>query len=383
MPNTQPNPLLKASDYEKLFFSYINPKLNELQKQQFEQNMHYDLHPRQNVLVQKPRFENIFDLKSSLWLLFWYAINYKLQIFIIITIFSLCNIFQTVSVYLMALNFPEHGAVSLPFILVIFGTVLTDFISTMVSNHLVYFILSELIILKNNLIVQIVQRALRLNIDASSASFGNIINLIQIDCQNFENYGYNVFLVFYVFFGTVSYLFIAVYVVGWTIWVFIAAQGVMMLLSNFIYYFMFLYEKRNMKEKDRRLELQSNVFGNIKFIKFNVMENFFIKLIYNQRKRELYQLACYLITISVGVYSYWMQGGCTFSIFLYFYYIVYKQRQNLFQTDFVIQIKVANELQDMFRQIPYCYQVLVKLLISVKRLNKYFAIKQINKDHIQ
>ncbi len=57
----------------------------------------------------------------------------------------------------------------------------------------------------------------------------------------------------------------------------------------------------------------SNIFKNIRFIKFSVYENFFTKIIYDKRKKEIKKLTLICILTGLIILTSWIAPGVSLS----------------------------------------------------------------------
>ena len=102
---------------------------------------------------------------------------------------------QILSIHSLSSSQSLKSGVDSHFCYVLLAAIVADLVGVLVNNHVMFLIVSELIVVKNNFIVQTVERSFQLDIGHSETSVGNIINLVQIDSQAFEKYGFASFQV--------------------------------------------------------------------------------------------------------------------------------------------------------------------------------------------
>lgn len=163
------------------------------------------------------------------------------------------------------------------------------------------------------------------SLSPSKNFIGNVINLIQTDCQKFEEYGfaliYSVWAVFYI--GSVFTA--SFFLINWVILVYLTVSIIFMVISGALYTKYMNLEFSLMAKRDERVTLLNNIFKNIRFVKFTVLENFFCKYVYDYKKKELsllnkmYWITCVIVTIN------WINPCASIVATYIVYFVVFKK----------------------------------------------------------
>lgn len=130
-----------------------------------------------------------------------------------------------------------------------------------------------------------------------------------------------------------------------------------------------------MKVRDQRISLQKNVLSNIRYVKLNVMENFFIKYVYDFKKKELrYIKYSYMLYVFIFLVNWAQPGVCLAVLFLTYFY--YNRFMNLGKYMAINQIILSVEF--VFRVIPFIFNMIAKFFVTFKRLYKFLDIERIH-----
>ena len=143
---------------------------------------------------------------------------------------------------------------------------------------------------------------------------------------------------------------ISFYIFGWIFVIYIVISFVFMIISGFLYKFTGSIELKIQKLRDKRITFLTNVFKNIRFVKFNVYENFFAKYIYDLRKKEISSLTKYYLVVGFVIFINWLCPGASISG-LFACYFYFNQFMNIgLYTAFM---QVVLEVEMVFRFVPY------------------------------
>ena len=179
--------------------------------------------------------------------------------------------------------------------------------------------------LKNNYILTILKKALDINAKSPAQDFiGNVVNLIQTDCQKFEEYGFATIYGIWTFFYIIFVMAASVYLLKWVILVYIGVSFIFLAISAYLYSISAKLQLLLMEKRDTRISLLNNIFNNIKFVKFTVLENFFCKYVFDYKKKEIKILKKIYIVVSMVVLINWISPNVSLVATLGVYFMVFK-----------------------------------------------------------
>ncbi|KAM3143254.1 hypothetical protein pb186bvf_004586 [Paramecium bursaria] len=139
------------------------------------------------------------------------------------------------------------------------------------------------------------------------------------------------------------------------------------------------YTIQSMKAKDARTKCASDIFQQIKFIKINALENYFIDKISQLRAQEVQTIKSRLIAQSLNVLSVWLSPSLilnsTFVIFIALGNDL--TPQNTFALVSLFQI-----LQVPLLALPVSINALLETNVSLKRLQNFFAAAEMQTEFI-
>lgn len=78
-----------------------------------------------------------------------------------------------------------------------------------------------------------------------------------------------------------------------------------------------------MEKRDTRISLLNNIFNNIKFVKFTVLENFFCKYVYDYKKKEIKILKKIYLIYTMIILINWVNPSISLVATLSVYFIVF------------------------------------------------------------
>lgn len=141
-----------------------------------------------------------------------------------------------------------------PIVLCLFLILFCQFLNGLISNYLQYKIQCNLIIIKNNYTLMVLEKALKIKLLSPKPNFtGNLINLVQQDCIRFYSNG---FAIFY-FFWTIIYLLTIVGICFWLLGkifaVYLLTGFTLMITSIRLYKRYSIHSLDLQKERDNRI----------------------------------------------------------------------------------------------------------------------------------
>lgn len=138
------------------------------------------------------------------------------------------------------------------------------------------------------MIVHALKHSFTINLKSSPfASKGNVLNLIQVDCESLEQYADKVYPACMTTLLLIVASILGVYFMGFAFITYLVITSVFLWVMYKQYEKNLKNELECLKEKDKRMSFLSNLLTNIRFIKYNVLENFYAKMAYELRRKEL------------------------------------------------------------------------------------------------
>lgn len=142
----------------------------------------------------------------------------------------------------------------------------------------------------------------------------------------------------------------------------------------------FKLKKQFMLAKDERLAILTSMIKNIKFIKLKSMENYYHALVYLKRQAEINILiTCSYVIGAISMFN-WLTVSFVY-IFAVFWILIYLPWMNI--AGIAGLIKILNNMDISIKTIPYVTSNLVDTFVSLKRLNEYLLIKEVDTSYIQ
>lgn len=162
---------------------------------------------------------------------------------------------------------------------------------------------------------------------------------------------------------------------GYTFFIYIGTAFLFLALNSVLYAINGKIQLRIQKLRDKRITFLKNIFKNIRFVKFNVYENFFTKYIYDMRKLEINELKKYYLMIGVLIFLNWICPGiCVSALFAGYFYF------NNFMSigTYTAFYTVLMQIEMVFRYLPYLFQAIVDFTVTFKRLKAFVDIEEID-----
>ena len=149
--------------------------------------------------------------------------------------------------------------------------------------------------------IEIAEKSMNTLFDCSPAgNKGNIMNLIQVDIQKIMYQGPLVLLSVSSVFNGIGCIIIGFSLLGGIFGIYMLFTLFFITIIGFTYKYKLLTEYNMYKMRDKRMSMLSNSIENIRYVKFNVYEEFFCKLMHKMRRNELKCISVIAIFFSVG-----------------------------------------------------------------------------------
>ena len=242
------------------------------------------------------------------------------------------------------------------------------------NNHPYYLARKDAIGFRSNIIISIVERVLALNSSFNnSAAQGNITNLVQSDSSLLVENSYCVVNVPYfvsLFFITMA---VAIYQMrlAFAIYIafFVVSAPVLFYLVNRVSY----YDDHISGLKDQRAALLWSIFSNIRFVKMNVLENFFVRLAHDYRLQEMTAIRKIIYIICLNVTVGWLVPALAQLSYVWSALLLFKQLQ---APKFVSSLQLFGIISRISSYAPWTLQGITCYRLAFRRLNAFFTHAQ-------
>lgn len=374
------NPYSDAGIVSKLTFSFLNKFVSQVKTKPFNQGMHFPLLPRYDVSLTHDDFSGRVASQKSLSRVSVSSVRQKFALILFSLLYVVFEMGEIYILYSMTsyINYIVDNKLKIDrvFMLYYFGAILAiQIILCLIEIFISFFLFNELMYLKNNFIVHILKKALRVNFKSNSSDLkGNIINLIQIDVQNFETQGWAFFLAIYCIFGAVCLLAISIYLLGYAFLAYLGCSIVFSAINIILYTKELSVEKRLLVLRDKRISFLTNLFSNIRFIKFNTYENLFVKLVYDFRKKEVRLLVKILLLLSLVYFLSWITSTVGLTALMWAYFYINKDMP--LKTYMSFQ-RIALTLDYTFRLFPLILQIFFRFKLIFFRVSTFLNISEL------
>ena len=147
------------------------------------------------------------------------------------------------------------------------------------------------------------------------------------------------------------------------------------------FYFMEKFQTKQMEYKDKRVKLTTEILGGMKVLKMYSWEKPFIEKIGDLRKIELHSMKWVQYLDSVLFFT-WNSTPFLVAICSFIPYIYLDPENNVLdaQTAFV-SLSYFTSLQFTFIVLPYAIQCVVQAAVSIKRINKFLNLEELDPDN--
>ncbi|KAH9852113.1 metal resistance protein YCF1 [Lenzites betulinus] len=232
---------------------------------------------------------------------------------------------------------------------------------------------------RSGLITAIYKKALVLSSDGRSSASGDIVNLMSVDAMRLQDlctYGLISISGPY----QITLAFISLYkILGWPAFVGIAIMIFSIPLNTVIARSLKRLQERQMKNRDKRTRLMSDLLANIRSIKLYAWENSFIRWISTVRNdQELRMLHKIGIVTSLNM-SLW-SGIPLLVAFSSFAVAAYASDTPLTSDRIFPAISLFMLLQFPLNMFGTVTSNIIEAMVSVKRLNAFFASDELQPD---
>ncbi|XP_063401135.1 multidrug resistance-associated protein 1-like [Mytilus trossulus] len=235
---------------------------------------------------------------------------------------------------------------------------------------------------KSALMSAVYQKALRMTSEArQNSTVGEIVNLMSIDAQNIQDF----ISYFWVLWSSPLQSCFSLYflydTMGHSMWSGIGVLLILIPLNGFVISKIHKLQAQQMRQKDERIKLLSEVLNGIKILKMYAWEMAFkdkVLIIRNMELKILFKAAIYRIVIifSRAVAPYFVSLA-TFATYIFMSSDHYLDAKKAF-----VAISLFNILRVAISFAPMAVNKTIKASVSFHRLNKYLNSKDLNPTNV-
>ncbi|KAL1943159.1 hypothetical protein VTO73DRAFT_4830 [Trametes versicolor] len=232
---------------------------------------------------------------------------------------------------------------------------------------------------RSGLVTAIYQKALVLSNDGRSSASGDIVNLMSVDAMRLQDLcTYGLIAISGPF--QITLAFVSLYnILGWPAFVGVAIMIVSIPLNTLIARFLKRLQERQMKNRDKRTRLMSDLLANIRSIKLYAWENAFIRWVSEVRNnQELRMLRKIGIVTSLNT-SMW-SGIPLLVAFSSFAVGAYTSGTPLTSDKIFPAISLYMLLQFPLTMFSMVTSNIIEAMVSVKRLSTFFDADELQPD---
>ncbi|SCU87103.1 LAFA_0E04720g1_1 [Lachancea sp. 'fantastica'] len=238
--------------------------------------------------------------------------------------------------------------------------------------------------IKSGLTSVIYQKSLSLSSEASAASStGDIVNLMSVDVQRLQDLTQWGQIIWSGPFQLILCLISLYKLLGPSMWVGVVIMIVMIPMNSVIIRYQKKLQKIQMKNKDERTRIISEILNNIKSLKLYAWENpYKEKLEHVRNEKELKNLTKMGCTVALASFQFnivpFLVSCSTFAVF------VLTQKDRPLTTDLVFPaLTLFNLLSFPLAIIPTAITSFIEASVSVTRLHNFLTSEELQSDSVQ
>ncbi|KAG9465092.1 hypothetical protein GDO78_018923, partial [Eleutherodactylus coqui] len=214
-----------------------------------------------------------------------------------------------------------------------------------------------------------------------NSSTGEIVNLISTDVQKLMDLAT---CLNYIWSAPLTIIF-AMYFLWQTLGVaIVAGVGVFLLNLPFMTIFAVLIKKlqeQQMKQKDSRIKLISEILQGIKVLKLYAWENAFMKKVENYRLMELKAVKKIALLFS-GALAVFVASPFWVSLSMFGVFLAIDEKNILDAQKAFVTIMLLNILRIPLRMFPMAVTLIVQSTVSLRRLGKFFSEEELEPNNV-
>lgn len=267
--------------------------------------------------------------------------------------------------------------------LIAFAMFLVGFTQTSVLHQYFLNVFNTGMYIKSALTALIYQKSLVLSNEASGlSSTGDIVNLMSVDVQKLQDLTQWLNLIWSGPFQIIICLYSLYKLLGNSMWVGVIILVIMMPLNSFLMRIQKKLQKSQMKYKDERTRVISEILNNIKSLKLYAWEKPYREKLEevrnNKELKNLTKLGCYMAVTSFQFNIVpFLVSCCTFAVFVY-------TEDRALTTDLVFPaLTLFNLLSFPLMIIPMVLNSFIEASVSIGRLFTFFTNEELQPDSVQ
>ncbi|RPD60042.1 metal resistance protein YCF1 [Lentinus tigrinus ALCF2SS1-7] len=383
------SPLLTANIFSQWSFSWMNRLMKKGAAEYITENDLPGLRPKDETAELGNRLKQGMEKHSSLWMALFvayggpYAFALGLKLIQDSLAFLQPQLLRWLLSYIASYQSShrsgteDHSAIEgFSIAAIMFGA---SIVQTIILHQYFQHCFETGMRVRSGLITAIYQKALVLSNDGRSSATGDIVNLMSVDAARLQDlctYGlisisgpYQIMLAF-----------ISLYnIMGWPAFVGVAVMIVSIPLNTAIARLLKRQQEQQMKNRDKRTRLMSDLLNNISSIKLYAWENAFIRWISTVRnEEELKMLRKIGIVTSLNT-SLWT-GIPLLVAFSSFAVAAYTSSVSLTSDKIFPAISLYMLLQFPLSMFSMVTSNIIEALVSVKRLSDFFHADELQPD---
>ncbi|KAI0819664.1 metal resistance protein YCF1 [Trametes gibbosa] len=383
------SPLLTANIFSIWSFSWMDTLMQKGSSAYITEDDLPALVPRDEASALGDRLKHAMDKHSSLWVSLFLAYGGPYAVALGLKVGQDCLAFlqpqllrwllSYISTYQMAKasnGNPPTATEGFAIAVIMFGASL---VQTVILHQYFQRTFETGMRVRSGLITAIYQKALVLSSDGRSSASGDIVNLMSVDAMRLQDLcTYGLISISGPF--QITLAFISLYkILGWPAFVGIAIMIIAIPLNTIIARFLKRLQERQMKNRDKRTRLMSDLLANIRSIKLYAWENAFIRWISEVRnEQELRMLRKIGIVTSLNT-SLW-SGIPLLVAFSSFAVAAYASDVPLTSDKIFPAISLYMLLQFPLNMIGMVTSNIIEAMVSVKRLSAFFSSDELQPD---
>ena len=368
-----------TSWFSKIFFNWVNKKVVKLNNKQFKQSMHENVVKKLDMFRKTKDIANNFNTNTSIFKIIYNNFHNKLAIFFAILVLVACTVGQVFIVYsltdyLSSKDVKDKGVDQNILALYFLAIIITQIVYSLFEILINFYGFTQCVKLRNNFNFRILERSLDVNFDTTElTSRGNIINLVQTDTQQFIDEAYLPIASVTGYLNIIIFFPISFYLLSYFFSFYILSAIFLLIITLLCVKKKALTKLKLFYERDKRINFLTNSISNIRYVKYNVYENFFAKIAHKMRLNEISLIKIFYVYFAGSAILIWI--GPTFNI-IFTFWVIFSSNSLLITASILMAFQRINEiLNNSFMKIPMSFTMYFKYKIFQERIEHFKKAK--------
>ncbi|TBU30707.1 metal resistance protein YCF1 [Dichomitus squalens] len=382
------SPLLTANIFSKWCFSWMNKLMKKGATEYITENDLPGLVPSDEASALGSRLVKALDKHSSLWVALFVAYGGPYAFALGLKLVQDCLAYlqpqllrwllSYISIY-QSSRFSEDGPSPIEGFTIAVVMFCASITQTIVLHQYFQRCFETGMRVRSGLITAIYQKALVLSNDGRSSASGDIVNLMSVDAARLQDLcTYGLIAISGPF--QIVLAFVSLYnILGWPSFVGVAVMIVSIPLNTLIARFLKRLQEEQMKNRDKRTRLMSELLANIRSIKLYAWENAFIRWISEVRNNQELKMLRKIGIVNSLNSSLWT-GVPLLVAFSSFAVAAYTSDDPLTSDKIFPAISLYMLLQFPLAMFSQVTSNIIEAMVSVQRLSKFFAADELQPD---